>query len=120
MDSDKEILVVEDDELTRCALELMLVTAGYRVSCAGNGQEALEHMKAARPSLVLLDLSMPVMDGYEFRQRQRQDPTLAPVPVVVLSALPSARSSAPYLPAADCLQKPVDSDQLVAAVRRCC
>lgn len=86
MNPREHILVVEDIDGTREFMRLILETNGYRVSCAGNGREALDHLHAGkRPSLILLDLNMPVMDGWEFRHEQRHNPGLASIPVFLLS-----------------------------------
>ncbi|HWX35745.1 MAG TPA: response regulator, partial [Steroidobacteraceae bacterium] len=84
-----KILVVEDERGQREALAEVLSRLGYEVQCAANGSEALELMRHSEslPGLILLDLMMPVMDGWEFRAQQRKDRALADVPVVVLSAL---------------------------------
>src|SRR5437762_11749160 len=81
------VLAVEDDFDLRDALVPILEYEGHRVVSAANGQEALERLQTMPPpSLILLDLMMPVMDGEEFRARQLRDPTLASIPVVVVSA----------------------------------
>jgi CheY-like chemotaxis protein len=79
----KKLLVVVDDEATRMAVTLFLEGQGYAVAAAENGQEGLDHLcQNTPPSVILLDLMMPVMDGYEFKRAQRKDPTLASIPVV--------------------------------------
>src|SRR5437868_10288205 len=80
------VLVVEDDPATRDALVVLLRHEGYPAECVNDGQEALARLRGGRPpSLVLLDLMLPVMDGFEFRVQQLQDPTLARIPVIVVS-----------------------------------
>jgi CheY-like chemotaxis protein len=112
--------VVEDDEATREAFALILTGLGYRVSTADNGQVALDYLRGERPSLIVLDLMMPVMDGYQFREAQRRDATLADIPVIVCSALGEAHDGAAALNAAAYLRKPVDPGALLDAVRRLC
>jgi len=82
------ILVVDDDRDIRDSLVEVLGEHGYPVIGAGNGVEALEILRtsAPPPSLILLDLMMPVMDGREFRERQLENPALADIPVIVISA----------------------------------
>jgi CheY-like chemotaxis protein len=80
------VLIVEDDDDSREMLELLLASNEYETMSARNGAEALEQMRQRRPCLVLLDLQMPVMTGWEFRERQLQDPQLADVPVVCVTA----------------------------------
>src|SRR5580765_7790969 len=89
------ILLVEDDFDMRDALIPILEYAGHHVVGAANGREALEQLRAGpKPSLILLDLMMPVMNGTEFRAEQLRDPALASIPVVVVSADPAVRSKA--------------------------
>jgi CheY-like chemotaxis protein len=80
------VLIVEDDDDSREMLELLLTSNEYETMSARNGAEALEQMRQRRPCLVLLDLQMPVMNGWEFRELQLQDPQLADVPVVCVTA----------------------------------
>jgi CheY-like chemotaxis protein len=112
----KRVLLVEDDIVTREAVTLLLSGDGYMVAAAGNGAEALERLRHfERPDVIILDLRMPVMDGWAFRQRLQEEPALASIPVVVFTALPDADPRG-----AVCLQKPVEAEQLLGAVRRCC
>jgi CheY-like chemotaxis protein len=84
--SAKQILIVDDDAPLRDGLARALEAAGHQVRTAANGLEALGEARALRPDLILLDLVMPVMDGWCFRTEQMEDPDLADIPVVVLSA----------------------------------
>ena len=113
------VLIVEDDADLREMMAQLLTLEGYRSETASNGQEALECLRRAdRPDLVLLDLMMPVMDGWEFRRQQRQDPALSGVPVIILSALDQSRLT--ELEGADFLKKPLDFEQLLHVVGRHC
>ena len=80
------ILVVEDDQDTREGLAEVLAVAGYLVRTAANGKIALEQARENRPDLIVLDLAMPVMNGWQFLEVQRRDPRLAAIPVIVASA----------------------------------
>lgn len=81
------VLLVEDDADVSDALAQVLTDEGYVVSRAANGVEALEHLREhPAPAVILLDLMMPVMDGFEFRRIQRGDPRIASVPVLCISA----------------------------------
>ena len=81
------VFVVEDDADTREMLCRFLELEGYHVESAVNGQQALERLHAgAHPSVILLDLMMPVMDGWQFRHAQAQDAALSTIPVIVVSA----------------------------------
>jgi CheY-like chemotaxis protein len=108
------LLVVDDDDGIQDALTDLLVFEGYRVKSARNGIEALELLRDAPtlPVVILLDLMMPVMDGFEFRTVQLSDPTLACIPVLILTAgLITERVH--VLRAAGCLKKPLDADRLL-------
>ncbi len=113
------VLIVEDDADLREMMAQLLSLEGFRTEAVENGRDALQYLeRGGRPELILLDLMMPVMDGWEFRRRQMQDPALATVPVVVLSALDPARAS--ELGGAAFLKKPLDFDRLLELVRRFC
>jgi CheY-like chemotaxis protein len=113
------ILIVEDDADLREMMAQLLALEGFRAEAVANGRDALDYLeKGDCPDLILLDLMMPVMDGWEFRRRQRADPELAHVPVVILSALDQARAADLGGPAF--LKKPLDFDRLLELVRRYC
>lgn len=115
------VLVVDDDEDLRAALADILEAEGYEVAVAADGQEALEVLReehAPLPGLVLLDMMMPVMDGWEFCAHQKRDPKLAHVPVLVLSASADVERAAAELGAQGYLRKPMDIDALLGAVAR--
>src|SRR5206468_2477028 len=81
-----EVLVVEDDEAVRAMMRSALAEAGYRVQAAANGQGALAVLRVRRPDAIVLDLMMPVMDGWAFRDEQLAVPGLRDIPVVVVTA----------------------------------
>ncbi len=108
------ILVVDDERDIRDTIAELLADEGYAVEEAGDGAEALAKARDCHPVVVLLDLMMPGMNGWEFRARQRGDPELAGIPVIVVSAL--GRVSG--VDAAGYLQKPFELDDLLSAVRR--
>jgi CheY-like chemotaxis protein len=117
----ESILVIEDDAATRETLSLALEDNGYSVTGVANGQEALQHLRrTAPPNLILLDLRMPVMNGWEFRKRQAQDPALKSIPVVVISAYADDPQNADALGAKEYLVKPFDFDKLLQAIQRYC
>ena len=113
----RSVLLVEDDQDVRASLGEFLADEGYEVETAGNGQEALQRLSKHRPGLVLLDLMMPVMNGWEFLEKRNEDKDLAQVPVLVLSAVPGK----PYVPGAlACLKKPIDLQRLMDFVELYC
>jgi two-component system chemotaxis response regulator CheY len=112
----RPILVVEDDVDALQALTNLLEANGYTVEKAQNGQEALVQAKAQQPGMILLDLSMPVMDGWEFLRQQRLDPAIANIPVVVLTALVSAAPAG----AKAVMTKPISVGHLIALVEEFC
>ena len=113
------ILIVEDDADLREMMAQLLLLEGFNAQTVANGREALDYLRATeRPELILLDLMMPVMDGWEFRREQQRDPKLAGVPVIVLSALDQTRVG--DIGAAAFLKKPLDFDRLLELVRRYC
>jgi CheY-like chemotaxis protein len=114
------VLVIEDDPGVQQLLTAYLQLEGFSVTTAGNGAEGLERMRQARPCLVLLDLMMPVMDGEQFRKAQLEEPELAEVPIVCISAIYDARQRAERLRAAGCINKPFDMDEVISVVRERC
>jgi CheY-like chemotaxis protein len=111
------ILIVEDDPDALEALGDLLESHGYVVASAHHGAEALELLgRSPLPNLIVLDLLMPTMDGWEFRRRQKLDPRIAKIPVVVVSA----SSAAKPIDADSILRKPVDIDRLLETVARHC
>ena len=115
----KSILIVDDDADVREMLSQFFAIEGYSVLTAQNGRDALDQLHHGQPpDLILLDLMMPVMDGWQFRAEQQRDPDLAPIPVVVLSAVYNARERASMLGAVDYMQKPVEFDKLIETAER--
>jgi CheY-like chemotaxis protein len=116
MSSDKRILVVEDDLITCGAVKMVLEWEGYRVDCAANGRDALNHLRQSeeKPDLILLDVMMPILDGHQFREEQKRDPAINSIPVVVVSAADIASS----LDAAGHIHKPFQPEELLEAIHR--
>jgi CheY-like chemotaxis protein len=115
---DKCVLVIEDDEVLRSAMKMVLEWEGYHVLCAENGREALDLLRIGKsmgkaPGLILLDLMMPVLDGWQLCDELQQDPALAAIPVVVVSALPAADTPG----VAAHIQKPFEVQQVLEAIR---
>jgi CheY-like chemotaxis protein len=111
------ILVIDDDNDIREIISAVLAAEGHEVVGAVDGVAALDHLQRdGRPSLILLDMMMPRLDGEGFIKAMRSDPNLADIPVVILTAHPGARAKASELGAAGCLRKPVELTDLLAAV----
>jgi CheY-like chemotaxis protein len=120
-ESKGEVLIVEDDTDLRQALSQILADEGYRVDGAEHGLHALEQLRdGCRPCVILLDLTMPVMNGWQFRDQQRQDPDLAEIPVVVISAGANLSEQIVPLGIQDYIRKPIQLGQLLATVQRYC
>jgi two-component system chemotaxis response regulator CheY len=111
------ILVVEDDDSIRDLVDLVLSGAGYEVLTATDGAAALQVVRTARPDLVLLDMRMPIMDGWEFARRYRARPE-PHAPIVVLTAARDAAVRAAEIHANGYLGKPFDVDELLLLVSR--
>ena len=113
------VLVIDDDEGTLDSTLALLTSHGYEAVGANSGMTALALLRdGIHPRLVLLDLNMPGMDGFQFRTEQLCDPDLARIPVVVLSAAgaPVVKAAAETMRAAGALMKPVDVDELLRVV----
>lgn len=115
MSDPRHILLVEDDHELRDALHEALTRAGHRVSAFPDGRAALRAMRGSLPDVVVLDMMMPVMDGWQFRVEQKRDPVLAQVPVVAISASTSAAAAA--VDADVYIRKPVEAKTLLRAVQ---
>jgi CheY-like chemotaxis protein len=113
------VFVVEDDVDTRDMLGRFLELEGFRVELASNGKQALERLQSGvNPCVILLDLMMPVMDGWQFRRQQIQNQELAAIPVIVVSAAGRDRMS--EIDANAYLSKPVDLELLLERVSYYC
>ena len=111
------VLVVDDDADSRTLLELALSMSGYAVTTAANGLDALDAARRRVPRLILLDLAMPVMDGFAFRTEQLRDAELASIPVICVSGRHDAARVSTQMCVAGCIPKPFDLDQVIERVR---
>lgn len=112
------ILVVEDDETLRETLAEVLVDEGHVVRAAAHGDEALDHLDGWVPDVILLDLMMPIMDAYEFRERQLLLGVATSAPMVVISAARDIEAAADRLEAAAWIAKPFLLDEVIDTVDR--
>ena len=112
-DSRRRVLVVEDDEGIREALVDLLQSEGFSVTSAVHGADALQRLRSGAdlPDVILLDLMMPVLDGWAFRAEQRRDPKISEIPVVVITA--SRNTDVAALSPKAFLKKPIDFDELL-------
>ena len=117
----RTVLVVEDDPELLHSLSEVIESEGYGVACARHGLEALGRLRGGvRPSVILLDLMMPIMNGWQFRYEQRQDSDLAKIPVVVVSAKSDSQQHAAWLEADGYISKPIDLKVLFDMLSRYC
>lgn len=113
------VLVVDDDEDIRIAIEMTLALRGYDVTSAGDGADALDLLHAGHaPSVILLDLRMPRMNGFEFLHALRADAALPRIPVIVLTGDSAAAHEARSSGADAVVMKPLDSGALVKSIAR--
>lgn len=113
------ILVVEDEPELLQALRVRLTASGFSCETAENGEEGLLKLSTSQPDLIIADLLMPVMDGYEMCRRLKSDARTASIPVVILTAVPerALERQVYHLGAASIMHKPFESGALIATVR---
>jgi two-component system, cell cycle response regulator DivK len=116
----KRILVVEDQEDNRQIVRDLLVANDYEMTEAENGEEALAAVARARPDLILMDIQLPVMDGYEATRRIKADPSLSSIPIIAVTsyALSGDEERARAAGCDDFVPKPFSPRQLLAKIRR--
>src|ERR687886_189849 len=116
--SSKRVLVVDDDDAIRLTVADALQDEGYQVATATNGQEALAQVETTQPDAIVLDLMMPIMDGWGFLEACRQRELCQGIPVLVMSAYRRLAEAAPQLNVRACIAKPFELDVLLGAVER--
>jgi len=114
------VLVVDDDEDSCAFLAVILGMLGFKVLPATDGEEALAVARHHRPCLILLDLMMPGMDGFSFREAQLQSAEIADIPVILVSAFPDQSQIQRRLGPMRAVPKPVEIDQLITQVLTIC
>jgi DNA-binding response OmpR family regulator len=116
----KNILIVEDDLDIAENLKALLTLEGYSSDISKDGLDALNRLRdgSPRPSLILLDLMMPVMDGFQFYREQQSDPTIAGIPVVVMTAGGNVEAKVQKMGIQAYFRKPLDVDKLFATIER--
>ncbi len=118
--NDKKVLIIDDDRQVSLALSIRLKASGYDVDVAGDGESGLEKLAAGAPDVVLLDMRMPGIDGLEVMRQMKQDPRLADIPVIFVSANAQETAKRAALNAGGqfFLEKPFESRALLEAIRR--
>lgn len=112
----KWILIVDDDTELRETLRDVLIDRGFSVVAAENGRAALDHIaRSSTPGLILLDLMMPVMDGWQFLEHRANDPALSAIPVLAMTA---ARVTNDLRGVASVLLKPMSLDTLITSIEK--
>jgi CheY-like chemotaxis protein len=112
------ILLVEDDFVLRSSLSELLIAEGFRVECAADGREALRRLgRMPSPDLILLDIMLPHLDGFELRALQKRSPLVANVPVLVISAYDLDPQSVDELGLPPPFRKPLDVEKLLSKIR---
>lgn len=115
------ILLIEDDADLRDALSQILRDEGYEVVGAANGRDAIDRLRGGqRVDVILLDLTMPVMNGWQFRAEQREDPLLSRIPVIVISAGNDLSAQMPVLGLEEYIRKPIRLETLLDSLARHC
>jgi DNA-binding response OmpR family regulator len=116
----KTILIVEDDIDIAENLVCLLEMEGYKAQVARDGKEALDQLRARpdKPGLILLDLMMPAMDGFQFREKQLADPELAKIPVAIMTAGGNIESRIAQLNVSASFRKPLDIDKLLETIEK--
>jgi CheY-like chemotaxis protein len=121
-----KILVVEDNADEAQMVRMILEPEGYEIALAANGREGLEKAEADKPDLIVLDVMMPVLDGFAMCAKLREDPEFQKVPVILLTAVGAHIRDTKYpisgvlrAQAEEYLEKPVNPEELIATVARC-
>ena len=116
----KKILVVEDDIDIAWNLKELLESEGYEVETAKNGKVALAHLRSTQkpPNLIILDIMMPVMDGFVFRKNQKRDPALSKIPVVVMTADGHIEEKRKRAEAVASIRKPPELETILRVIDR--
>jgi CheY-like chemotaxis protein len=119
-EAEPRILIVEDDEAIGESLSDLLTESGYAVDCVSNGRQALELLRSggSPPALILLDLTMPVMDGFQFCAARSEDAALRDVPIVIMSADGQVQAKLERTGAQGYLKKPMSIEAVLEVVER--
>jgi DNA-binding response OmpR family regulator len=117
--SSERVLIVDDEKLILISTRIVLESVGYKIITAASGEEALASAGAEKPDLILLDIMMPGIDGWETLSRLKENPDTKAIPVIIFTAREHSRGRqlAREMGAADYFQKPFEPDELISIVR---
>jgi len=117
---ERTVLIIEDEKLIIVSTQMVLEAAGFRVESATNGEEGIERARQLAPDLILLDIMMPGIDGWETLTRLKRDPESAAIPVIIFTAREHARGhqKSTEMGAADYFRKPFEPDELIELVEK--
>ncbi|MBM3973294.1 MAG: response regulator [Planctomycetes bacterium] len=116
----RTVLIIEDEKLIVVSTQMVLEAGGFRVESAVNGEEGIAKARSVAPDLILLDIMMPGIDGWETLTRLKRDPATAGIPVVIFTAREHARGHqrSAEMGAVDYFRKPFEPDELIALVEK--
>ena len=117
---ERTVLIIEDEKLIIVSTQMVLEAAGFRVESATNGEDGIAKARSKSPDLILLDIMMPGIDGWETLTRLKRDPATASIPVVIFTAREHARGhqKSSEMGAADYFRKPFEPDELIELVEK--
>ena len=117
---EKSVLIIEDEKLIVVSTQMVLEAAGFRVDAAMNGEEGISKARAQTPDLILLDIMMPGIDGWETLTRLKQETSTSEIPVVIFTAREHSRGhqKSAEMGAADYFRKPFEPDELIELVEK--
>jgi DNA-binding response OmpR family regulator len=117
---ERTVLIIEDEKLIIVSTQMVLEAAGFRVEAAVNGDEGVQKARSSRPDLILLDIMMPGIDGWETLTRLKRDPETSGIPVIVFTAREHSRGhqKSTEMGAADYFRKPFEPDELIELVEK--
>jgi DNA-binding response OmpR family regulator len=117
---ERTVLIIEDEKLIIVSTQMVLEAAGFRVESATNGEDGIAKARTQSPDLILLDIMMPGIDGWETLTRLKRDPATTGIPVIIFTAREHARGhqKSAEMGAADYFRKPFEPDELIELVEK--
>jgi DNA-binding response OmpR family regulator len=117
---ERTVLIIEDEKLIIVSTQMVLEAAGFRVESATNGEDGIAKARSLTPDLILLDIMMPGIDGWETLTRLKRDPETSAIPVIIFTAREHARGhqKSSEMGAADYFRKPFEPDELIELVEK--